>query len=136
MSEKCANGGSEAYSQTFAASPNDDCATLLVTRSAHASDKNQSLRLFVMATQTAAPSGLVSRGPRSLTEDRLQIGKDLGKIQVGLCARTEVAAGMGIHRDDRLYPNLADGLVTVDIERDRRTNEAVCPAEPVSAFAC
>src|SRR5258708_14916883 len=83
-----------------------DCATLLETRSAHASDKNQWLRLFVMATQTAAPSGLGSRGPRSLTEDRLQIGKYLGKIQVGLCAHTEVAAGMGIHRDDRLYPSL------------------------------
>ena len=51
-------------------------------------------------------SGLVSHGSRSFTEDRLQIGKDLGKIQVGLCAHTEVAAGMGIHRDDRLYPSL------------------------------
>jgi hypothetical protein len=28
---------------------------------------------------------------RSVTEDRLQTRKDRGKIQVGLCARTEVA---------------------------------------------
>ena len=41
-----AKGGSEAYSRTFAASPNDNCATLLETRRAHASDKNQSLRLL------------------------------------------------------------------------------------------
>src|SRR3981189_1767780 len=51
-------------------------------------------------------SGLVSHGSRSFTEDRLQIGKDLGKIQVGLCAHTEVAARSGIDRDDRLYPGL------------------------------
>src|SRR3979490_2322075 len=62
--------------------------------------------LHLVHRQTAAPSGLASRGVRSLPEDRLQIWKDLGKIQVALCAHTEVAAGSGIDRDDRLYPGL------------------------------
>src|SRR4030088_2936538 len=56
---------------------------------------------------------------RSLTEDRLQIRKDLGKIQVGLCARTEVSAGMGIHRDDRLYPDLEIAAYPDDAGIDR-----------------
>ena len=49
-----------------------------------------------------------AHGARSLAEDRLgvKIRKDRGKIQVGLYAGTYVAAGMGIHRDDRLCGDL------------------------------
>jgi hypothetical protein len=45
---------------------------------------------------------------RSITENgfAVPIRKDRGKIQVGLRAHTEVAAGMGIDRDDRLQPDL------------------------------
>src|ERR1700682_1869427 len=55
-----------------------------------------------------APYHLAWLHARSVAEDRLSvpIGKDRGKVQVRLCAKTEVAAGMGIHRDDRLYPDL------------------------------
>jgi hypothetical protein len=52
------------------------------------------------------PSGLASRG--SVAEDRLSvpIGKDRGKVQVRLCAKTEVGAGMGIDLNDCLCPDL------------------------------
>jgi hypothetical protein len=40
-------------------------------------------------------------GARSVPEDRLQTGKDRRKIQVRLRAHADVAAAMGIHRDDR-----------------------------------
>jgi hypothetical protein len=36
-------------------------------------------------------SGVRAQCARSVAEDRLQTRKDRGKIQVGLCARTEVA---------------------------------------------
>jgi hypothetical protein len=48
------------------------------------------------------------KAARSVPEHRLgvELGKDRREIQMGLCARTEVTAGMSIHRDDRLYPGL------------------------------
>ena len=45
-------------------------------------------------------------GARSVPEDRLQTGKDRRKIQVRLCAHADVAAAMGIHRDDRFDAGL------------------------------
>jgi hypothetical protein len=47
------------------------------------------------------------RCARSLAEDRLaiKIGKDRGQIQVSLCADAHVPAGLGIYRNDCLYPD-------------------------------
>src|SRR5260370_28180519 len=58
-------------------------------------------------------------GARSVPEDRLQTGKDRGKIQVGLYARTDVAAGMGIDRDDRLRRDLEIAVDPDDAGIDR-----------------
>jgi len=56
-----------------------------------------------------------------VTEDRLtvKIGKDRGKVQVGLYARTDVAAGMGIDRDDRLRRDLEIAVDPDDAGIDR-----------------
>src|SRR5260221_14679328 len=67
------------------------------------------------------PGRCGAHGARSVTEDRLtvKIGKDRGRIQVDLYARTDVAAGMGIDRDDRLRRDLEIAVDPDDAGIDR-----------------